>query len=120
VSDSDRKASDSDRKEKRSFPRERVRASCRFELDGALHTGFLLNLSPRGMFLQTRLKVPHGTELEIRIQDLADEPIRVLARVVHRTGSHRATASVETGGIGLEILNAPESLYQILYDLDSP
>lgn len=112
--------SDSDRQEKRSFPRERVRASCRFELDGSMHTGFLLNLSPRGMFLQTRLKVPAGTEIVIRIDDLADEPIQVLARVVHRTGAHRATASVETGGIGLEILNAPETLYHILYDLESP
>jgi hypothetical protein len=114
--------SDSDEKgrEKRSFPREKIRASCRFELDGATHTGLLLNLSPRGLFLQTRLKVPAGTELKIRILDLGDEPFELVARVVHRTGSHRATSPVETGGIGLEILNAPEALYQVLYRFDAP
>ena len=102
--------------EKRNFPRERVRALCKFEHDGESHSGFLLNLSPRGFFLQTRLRLPAGTEVPIEIQDLGDEPIPLLARVVHLTGSHRATAAVETGGMGFEIVNAPEILYQMLYE----
>jgi hypothetical protein len=107
-------------KEKRAFPREKVRALCRFELDGEIHTGFLLNLSPRGLFLQTRLRLPAGTELEVKIRDLGEEPIDVLARVVHRRGSHRATSAVETGGVGMEIVNAPEALYRVLYELGTP
>jgi len=104
-------------KEKRAFPREKIRALCRFDLDGEEQTGFLLNLSPRGLFLQTRVHLPAGTEVAIRIRDLADAPIEVRARVVHRAGSHRATSSVETGGLGFEIVNAPESLYAVLYEL---
>ncbi|HKJ25600.1 MAG TPA: PilZ domain-containing protein [Myxococcota bacterium] len=111
--------SDAEGKEKRVFPRERVRAMCRFELDGETHTGFLLNLSPRGLFLQTRLRIAPGTELAVRIRDLGEAPIDVLVRVVHRRGAHRATSAVETGGMGMEILNAPESLYRVLYELGS-
>ena len=107
-------------KEKRTYPREKMRALCRFELDGEVHSGFLLNLSARGLFLQTRLRLPAGTELDLKIRDLGDHTINVLARVVHLTGSHRATASVETGGMGFEILNAPEALYKLLYDLEGP
>ncbi|MBW2315209.1 MAG: PilZ domain-containing protein [Deltaproteobacteria bacterium] len=113
-------ANDEEQKEKRVYTREKVRALCRFELDGEVHSGFLLNLSARGLFLQTRLRLPAGTELELKIRDLGDQPIEVLARVVHRAGSHRATASVETGGMGFEILNAPEALYKLLYDLEGP
>lgn len=113
-------ASHESAKEKRAFPREKVRALCRFELDGQENSGFLLNLSPRGLFLQTRLQLPAGTELVIKIRDLGDEPIEVLARVVHRSGSHRATSAVETGGVGMEILNAPEALYRLLYELETP
>lgn len=104
-------------KEKRAFPREKVRALCRFDLDGQEQTGFLLNLSPRGLFLQTRVNLPAGTEVAIRIRDLTETPLEVRARVVHRAGSHRATSSVETGGLGFEIVNAPESLYAVLYEL---
>ena len=109
-----------DTKEKRTFPREKVRALCRFETDGEIHSGFLLNLSPRGLFLQTRLRLPAGTELVLKIRDLGDERIEVLARVVHRTGSHRATSPVETGGMGFEIVNAPEALYQLLHQIEAP
>lgn len=113
-------ASEDENKEKRAFPREKVRALCRFEVDGEVHSGFLLNLSPRGLFLQTRLKLAAGTELAVKIRDLGDEPIEVLARVVHLRSAHRATSSVETGGVGMEILNAPESLYRVLLTLASP
>lgn len=107
-------------KEKRAFPREKLRAPCRFEADGNRHSGFLLNLSPRGLFLQTRLRLPPGTELVIEIRDLGDEPVEVLARVVHRTASHRATSPVETGGMGVELVNAPESFYRLLYEIAGP
>jgi hypothetical protein len=107
-------------KEKRAFPREKVRALCHFEVDGEIHSGFLLNLSPRGMFLQTRLKLTAGTELTVKIRDLGDEPIELLARVVHLKSAHRATSAVETGGVGMQILNAPESLYRLLLELGSP
>jgi len=55
--------------------------------------------------------------LQARIRELGAEPMEVLARVVHRTASHRATSPVETGGMGLELINAPESFYKLLVDL---
>ena len=110
---------DDDPKDKRAFIREKVRALCRFEIDGQVQSGFLLNLSPRGFFLQTRLRLPAGTELEMNIPDLGPEPIEIVARVIHTTSAHRATSPVETGGIGFEIVSAPEVLYTVLYQLGS-
>jgi hypothetical protein len=108
------------RKEKRVFPREKLRAPCDFTGGGESGSGFLLNISPRGMFLQTRTRVPPGTELQIHVRDLGPTPFTLLARVVHRTNAHRATSPVETGGMGLEIVSAPEDFYQVLYALGTP
>jgi len=105
------------RKEKRVFPREKLRAPCEFAAAGEKGTGFLLNISPRGMFLQTRTRLGPGTDLEIQVRDLGPVPFTLFARVVHRTHAHRATSPVETGGMGLEIVSAPEAFYQILLEL---
>ena len=69
------------------------------------------------MFLQTRTRLAPGTELEIQVRDLGPTPFTLLARVVHRTDAHRATSPVETGGMGLEIVSAPEPFYQILFEV---
>jgi hypothetical protein len=115
--DSSAMEKDIPRKEKRAFAREKLRAPCEFSATGETGTGFLLNISPRGMFLQTRTRMPPGTELEIRVRDLGPEPFTLHARVVHRTNAHRATSPVETGGMGLELTSAPEAFYQVLYAL---
>ena len=103
-------------RENRGFPREKLRVVCDLLINGATHSGFVLDVSAKGLFVQTRATVPDDCEIEIRLRDLGPTPIVLRARVARRSVAHRATASVETGGVGLEIVAAGEDFYLALQE----
>ncbi len=104
-------------KEKRAFPREKLRAVCDLGIDGATHSGFVADISARGLFVQTRAELPAGGDVEVTLRNLGPAPVRIRARVARRRTSHRATRAVDTGGVGLEIVAAGEDFYRALHEI---
>ncbi|MCG8590390.1 MAG: PilZ domain-containing protein [Proteobacteria bacterium] len=113
----DPKSSEHD--ERRRFARCKHRVPCILHAGGESHRGFVIDLSARGMFLQTNASVPEGSSLRLELQP-RDEKIEVLATVARRRKPHRSAFPVMVAGIGLEIGSAPESYYQLVAELGTP
>ncbi len=94
--------------ERRRERRTRRRIPCRLKIGGREYSGIALNLSRRGMFVQTNARPSRGEAVEIFIQlpDLAGLTLRAsVARVVLVPPG---LARVGGGGIGLRLLDARE------------
>lgn len=94
------------------------RVPCRFSVGGARHSGMVLNVSRRGLFLQTSVGARPGDDIELALSppnDAGGIPLR--ARVVWNRSVSSRLRSVTTGGLGLRIENAPETWYRFLAGL---
>ena len=74
------------------------------------HFGVVLNLSRRGLFVQTSAGVFAGDPVELTFR--GDVPVR--AQVVWHRRVPPALRSVAKGGVGLRIVGAPEEYYWML------
>ncbi len=106
--------SDNTSHEKRAFQRSRCRIACELTLEGRTYSGFLLDLSARGCFIQTNANAVSGTEVAVIIRPVRAEPIEVIGVVSRSRHGYRALRTVRTAGIGIEIKNAPESFFALV------
>jgi len=100
--------------DRRKFPREKHRVPCDLTIDGKASTGFVTDLSPRGLFVQTSITASEGTAVSIRLREPDRDAIELQARVARVRRAHRAMVAVTTPGLGLEVVQAPESYYAML------
>ncbi len=99
----------------RAEPRIRKRLPCRLRVTGRQHAGMVLNVSPRGLFVQTHAQAEPGDSVELDLQVPSfREPIPLRARVVWRRVVPQQLRNVAEGGLGVRIENATEPYYRFL------
>lgn len=103
--------------DKRRFRREKHRVGCEYRSGGVTHQGILADLSARGVFIQSSMRPEEGDEIEVILREPALGEIHLHGRVRRVKGSHRAAASVVSGGFGVELDTAPEGFFQLLVNL---
>jgi len=96
-------------------PRIPKRLPCDVTVAGLRHTGLVLNVSPRGLFVQTSAEARPGTEVSIDLTPPNQkQPVEVRATVVWKRTVPRQMLAVARGGFGLRITEAPEHYYTYL------
>ena len=103
--------------DKRKFRREAHRVPCELRIGGRDHRGFVLDISARGLFVQTKATAPDGTEVQLVLRGPDRDPIHLTATVARIKASHRAVAVVKTGGLGLRVDSAPEDFFKLVMEL---
>jgi len=98
-----------------SEPRVARRMPCNLTITGRRHSGVILNVSPRGLFVQTNAKISPGECVEISLcAPTHPRAIEVSATVVWRRLVPAQLVSVAQGGCGVRIQHASESFYEYL------
>jgi Tfp pilus assembly protein PilZ len=96
-------------------PRVPKRLPCDVNIGGVRHSGLVLNVSPRGLFVQTNAEARPGSEVSINLTPPSQrEPVEVRATVVWKRTVPRQMLASDRGGMGLRIQDAPESYYTYL------
>lgn len=99
---------------RRKQERKRQRLPCEVRVGTSSHSGIILDLSPGGLFVQTKATPVSGTHVEIEIQATNSCPgLSVKARVVRQQRIPHHLASLRPPGIGLEITQAPLEYYSL-------
>jgi hypothetical protein len=90
--------------------RVKKRVSCTLNLESRHHRGMILNLSQRGLFVQTTLPAEPGTLVDIDLDDpRRGESIAVQAAVVWRRRVSPRMTGINQSGMGMRILmNSPQ------------
>ena len=94
--------------EKRKRQRAKRRLTCELAVEASRYPAIVRDISPSGMFLQTRVKPEPGSVVVVVFPEQDGRPeIQVEAGVArHRVVPPRLQASVP-GGVGLEVLDPP-------------
>ena len=96
-------------------PRFRKRMPCKLTRNLSTFPGLVVDLSRRGLFVQTGAVAKTGDEIEIVIRSWNSETaIVVNAQVMWRRKVPLRLRSVVEGGLGLQICYAPEPYYVML------
>jgi hypothetical protein len=105
--------------EKRRFARTRHRVGCEFELANRRHTGIVGDISARGLFVQSSVLPPRGTELELVLRVAGSAAITVSGCVARLSRPNRTAAAVVPVGFAVQITWAPEAYFALLLELGS-
>jgi hypothetical protein len=93
---------------------------CELLIRDRWYSGLVLDLSPRGLFLQTKAKpLPHE-RVELRIACGGSEALQLFVEVARLRRVPPSLLSTVRGGIGVRIVDAPEEYYQFLSRLAAP
>lgn len=104
-------------------PRVRKRLSCMLSMEARRHNGLILNLSPRGLFVQTTLPAEPGTLLDLDVRDpVRGEAIPLQAAVVWRRRVSPRMTGVNQSGMGLRLIHRPPAWQAMMSGLleDAP
>jgi hypothetical protein len=91
--------------------------ACAFSQEGRTHRGFVLNLSEGGIYLQTEMALPPGTELTLQVSGVNFETCDLSARVVRRLLVPGPLASVVRKGVGLELCDPPDAYLRAVQEM---
>jgi hypothetical protein len=107
--------------EKRKQRRLRRRLTCELVIGDDRHAALVRDLSAEGLFVQTRVRLTRGTELEIVFPaHEGRDTLRVQARVARqRHVPPRLQASVP-GGVGLVLIDPPAAYQDLLKGQTGP
>lgn len=106
--------------QRRAFQRLNRRVNCDVVLDDDRHVGVVLNLSPRGFFVQTQASPPIGATVAVALRQAQGADVLVEAKVANKRVVPRRMASIARGGIGLSIVAPPEEYFALLGELGYP
>lgn len=99
----------------RPEPRYRKRIPCKLTRSQSTFSGLVVDLSRRGLFVQTGAVAKTGDDVEIVIRSWNSETTIVLnAQVMWRRKVPLQLRSAVEGGLGLQICYAPEPYYVML------
>lgn len=98
--------------------RSKQRAPCTITIDGRRHSGFVLDVSRTGLFIQTSAKPKPGQRLDIELT-VRGETLQMHVEVARRKQVPTQLLTVAHGGVGVRVLNAPEAFYQLLAEFQT-
>lgn len=82
------------------------------------HSGLVLNVSPRGLFVQTHAKPTSGETIRVALNvPGSSETMALDATVVWKRVVPAGLLRVAQGGVGLQLTNPPEGYYRLLADV---
>jgi len=79
-----------------------------------MRSGFVQDVSARGLFVLTTVVPEEGVELRIRIDDAELGWVSVIGKVTRKRRTHRSVSAVDPGGFGVEVLSADEAFFRLL------
>jgi len=101
--------------EHRIAKRVRRRMACEIRSEGRQQRAIVIDFSRTGLFVQTSVRLSPGTPVELWIQfEDQREPILLRASVARQKAVPSNLTSVAQGGVGLRILDAPRTYYELL------
>jgi Tfp pilus assembly protein PilZ len=104
---------------RRAFERKKRRMPCNVTFEGRQHNGLVIDLSPGGLFVQTNAKAQPGDRLDLKLSlpgETHKLPLQV--EVVRKIVVPPRLLAVAHGGVGVRILNAPETYYNFMEALE--
>jgi hypothetical protein len=101
--------------EKREQQRLRRRLTCELVVGSERHIALVRDLSPKGLFVQTRTRLEPGARLAVVFAAREQQPeLRMQARVARqRRTPPRLQASVP-GGVGVELIDPPDAFRELV------
>lgn len=103
------------RLDRRGRHRIRKRIPCSFLHEGRRCSGFVIDVSEQGLFLQTSGILPAGTELHLELKATPSTPAMELDACVAR--GRRVPAQLlahAAGGMGMRVVRAPAEFSKLL------
>ncbi len=101
----------------RQFQRVKHRVGCEYGVQGEVHQGITLDLSARGVFIQSSIQPEEGEEIELVLREPGFAEILLRGRVAHVQLSHRSVIAAAAGGFGVQLEAARENFFQLLVRL---
>lgn len=99
---------------RRGEERRKQRLTCELVIDGRPHAGIVLDVSRRGLFVQTGATPAPGDRLRLRLPAPDGGWDELEARVVRKRVVPRRLAAVASGGVGLRLNGDDEVWRRIL------
>ncbi len=101
-------------------PRFKKRVPCRVTVGGSSTSAMVLNVSRRGLFVQTGAPGRPGESVRVHLNPAQlPQPIEIDAQVVWRRTVASHLRTLAKGGMGLAIRNAPPSYFGLVMDPSS-
>jgi Tfp pilus assembly protein PilZ len=98
--------------------RKKRRMPCDVLFEDRRHSGFVLDISPTGLFIQTSAKAKPGDRLDLRLSLPGEaRKLPLEAEVVRMVAVPAHLLAVAHGGVGVRIPNPPEAYYDFMETL---
>lgn len=95
--------------EQRRKPRAKKRMTCGLNIEGRHYSGFVLDISSNGLYVQTSARPAPGTLVDLELSlPTQKEPVRLRAKVARQKLVPPELRSVAQGGIGLHVDEPPQ------------
>lgn len=102
--------------EKRTFGRIPIEMDANIFWENVFYSGKVLNLSEKGMFINTNVFPPNDSTLDIIII-LSNEHLKISSVVRRKIDKGKIDNPIKNNGIGVEILNPPKEYLQVVDNL---
>lgn len=90
---------------------------CEVRVAERRHSGFVLDLSPSGLFIQTSAKAEPGEQLDVTLSLPSGEEASLGVAVARKKVVPARLLTVAQGGIGVRITRAPEAYFAFVQEL---
>jgi hypothetical protein len=104
-------------KKPRRVPRLKHRVTAHFSFGGREQTGFVINLSEVGLFIQTRHLLKTGSELTFSLDANGSQPLELKGKVAFSRKALPMAMSSNPGGIGLSLMDPPPEYTEFISSL---
>jgi hypothetical protein len=95
--------------------------TCGLTIEGRRYSGFVLDISSHGLYVQTSARPSPGTLVDVELAlPTRKEPIRMRAKVARQKLVPPELLSVAQGGIGLHVDEPPEAFTQYYISVAPP
>jgi hypothetical protein len=102
----------------RRAPRTKRRISCEINVDGARHSGIVLDLSATGLFVQTNMKPRAGAIVVLGLSLPGEkEPVLMEARVARKKAVPPQLLTIARGGVGFAITKPAEEYLDFVAEM---
>jgi hypothetical protein len=98
------------------------RIACKLGLNGRIHLGLVLNVSTRGLFIQTRAKAPSEPNVVVSVElcpPRSEQVLTLEALLARQYWVPDQLLSLARGGMGLLIRSVDDAWYQLLAELEA-
>lgn len=107
--------------DQRRRPRAKKRMTCGLMIEGRRYSGFVLDISDHGLYVQTSARPSPGTLVDIELGlPTQKEPVRMRAKVARQKLVPPELLSVAQGGVGLHVDEPPEIFTQYYLSIAPP